>query len=96
MSATTTTVPSTLRLQYLRDWLAAEKRWHEKHPTSPPLTNPIHDWSDGTCAMMLPTYIDEWMDRFPPTGSNIAPTKTSKRKAIARRLRALCRKFSCM
>ena len=40
-------------------WLAAEKRWHEKHPESPPLANPIHDWSDATCAMMLPTYIDK-------------------------------------
>ena len=24
-------------------WLAAEKRWHEKHPESPPLADPIHD-----------------------------------------------------
>ncbi|KAL9138520.1 MAG: hypothetical protein Q9175_000254 [Cornicularia normoerica] len=88
MSATIVAVPSTLRLRYLGQWLAAEQRWFEKHPQSPPLANPIHDWDDATCEMMLPTYIDDWMDRFPPIGSDIPPkrAKTSKRKAICRAL----------
>lgn len=37
------TVPSTLRLQFIGQWLAAEQRWMEKHPQSPPLISPIHD-----------------------------------------------------
>lgn len=47
---------------------------------------------------MLPTNIDEWMDRFPPIGSDVPPKriKYSKRKAIASRLRAFIRSLSCM
>lgn len=47
---------------------------------------------------MLPTNIDERMDRFPPIGSDVPPKriKYSKRKAIASRLRAFIRSLSCM
>lgn len=96
-AATTRVVPSTLRLKYEAQWRAAEQRWYRKHPQSPPLANPIHDWSDGTCEMMFPDYIDEWMARFPPIGTNIPPKRSiGKRKGIARALRSLGRKFSCM
>ena len=90
--------PSTRRIKYMRQWLAAEHRWVERHPQSPIIVSPIHDWTDATCEMMLPDYIDEWMDRFPPIGSDIEPKpiKTSKRKAVARALRNLARSLSCM
>lgn len=62
----------------------------EKHPQASavtPLINPIHDWNDETCAMILPALIDEWMDGFTPIGSDIAikPIKYSKKVVVASR-----------